>query len=380
MSERNTGKKKKHFGKIVLMLIIILIPFSFGLVVGRTGNYISYTPNFLLNIFNNDSDDNTIVDGQPIIDLQPIPDFAGTGYTTESIYEKVTPSIVEITVYEGNDLSPISSGTGIVMSEDGYIITNAHVLEGGTGVNVEFYNSQQASATIIGSDELTDIAVIKVEGVELEPAEFGSSDDLKVGQTAIVIGNPGGLSNTLTQGVISGLNREIDDNSRSIELIQVDAAVNPGNSGGPLFNSYGQVVGITSSKIADIDFEGIGFAIPINEAIPIIQSLIENGFVADRAVLGVTVFELNETNGPMNNLPSSGIFINSIDETSDLNNKGILEGDVIIKANGVEILTTNDLIDELDKYKPGDLFPLEIYRSSTGETIAVEVILSQQEP
>ena len=261
------------------------------------------------------------------------------------------------------------------MTDDGYIITNAHVVDGGTSVNVIFNDETQIRGTIIGADADTDIAVIKVESKNLTAAEFGDSNQLKIGERVVAIGNAGGLSGTCTQGIISGLNRDMDSGARSLALIQTSAAINPGNSGGPLTNRFGQVIGITSAKIAATDYEGIGFAIPITDALPIIQSLIENGYVTGRAVLGVQVIELNDSNGPRNGLPNRGVYIASITEGSDLISKGVRERDVIVEANGKTINTTNDLLEELENYSPGDTMNLGIYRPETKETYFVDVLL-----
>ena len=256
-----------------------------------------------------------------------------------------------------------------------YIITNAHVVEGGTSVNVTFHDDTNASGVIIGMDAATDLAVEKVDRKDLTAAEFGDSSALKMGERIVAIGNAGGLSGTITQGIVSGLDRDLGEGARSLKLIQVDAAINPGNSGGPLINRYGQVVGINSSKIASVEYEGIGFSIPINEAKPLLESIINSGYVTGRAVLGVSVVELNSSNGPANGLPSKGVCIIEFTADSDLPRQGVKPRDVIVEANGVDVETTDDLLTQLDKFAPGDLFNLVIYRSTTGQTYQVTVKL-----
>ena len=224
-------------------------------------------------------------------------------------------------------------------------------------------------------DTATDLAVVKVDMTGLKPAQFGDSSALKVGERIVAIGNAGGLSSTITQGIVSGLDRDLGDGARSLKLIQVDAAINPGNSGGPLINRVGQVVGINSSKIASVEYEGIGFSIPINEAKPILESIISHGYVKGRAVLGVSVVELNSSNGPINGLPSEGVCIMEFTADSDLPSKGVQLRDVIVEANGKDIVTTDDLLTELDKYSPGDMFSLVIYRATTRQTYSVDVRL-----
>ena len=366
-------RKRKKGPVILLMLVCIMASLGAGVIIGRSGNSsVEAIKNFMPQTATQEPKGDA-----PVVELQPLPEYTDGGYDTTEIFEKVNPSVVSINVYAGTSVSPIGSGTGIIMTEDGYIITNAHVVDGGTSVNIVFNDETQIRGTIIGADSDTDIAVIKVDKRGLTAAEFGDSTGLKIGERVVAIGNAGGLSGTCTQGIISGLNRDMDSGARSLALIQTSAAINPGNSGGPLVNRFGQVIGITSAKIAATDYEGIGFAIPITEAMPIITSLIENGYVAGRAVLGVQVIELNESNGPRNGLPSKGVYIASITVGSDLANKGIRERDVIVEANGKEIITTDDLLEELEKFSPGDTMNLGIYRPENDKVYYVDVILME---
>ena len=242
-------------------------------------------------------------------------------------------------------------------------------------MNVTFSDETDANGTIIGMDTTTDLAVVKVDKSGLTPAEFGDSSALKVGERILAIGNAGGLSSTMTQGIVSGLDRDLGEGARSLKLIQVDAAINPGNSGGPLINRFGQVIGINSSKIASVDYEGIGFSIPMNEAKPILESIISHGYVTGRAVLGVSVVELNSSNGPINGLPSEGVCIMEFTADSDLPRQGVQLRDVIVEANGRDITTTDDLLTELDKYSPGDTFNIVVYRATTRQTYSFDVKL-----
>ena len=375
-----TPKKKKSKLPIVILIAAVLgISLAGGVLVGNAlENEMGINPiNQALGIESAAPHTNTDPEANisEMVTLNPVPENNDGGYETTDIYEKVNPSVVNINVYSNQSVSPIGSGTGIIMTGDGYVITNAHVVDGGTSVNVIFHDGSNARGTIIGADATTDLAVVKVEKTGLTAAEFGDSTQLKVGERIVAIGNAGGLSSTMTQGIISGLDRDLGTGARSLKLIQVDAAINPGNSGGPLINRFGQVIGINSSKIADVDFEGIGFSIPISEAMPILEDIIQNGYVTGRAVLGVSVVELNASNGPMNGLPSQGIYIAEIQENSDLINKGVRTRDVIIEANGVEVTSTDQLLEELDKYSPGDIFNLVIYRAETNQTFSVDVLL-----
>ena len=370
-------KKKSKLPIIIVAMLVIGIGLGGGIVAGRlVQEDIGYNPiNETLGISDYLSSEENYAPLDEIITLNPVPENTDGGYETTDIYEKVNPSVVSINVYSNQSISPLGSGTGIVMTSDGYIITNAHVVDGGTSVNVVFHDGENLRGTIIGADSTTDLAVIKVEATNLTAAEFGDSSQLKVGERIVAIGNAGGLSSTMTQGIISGLDRDLGTGARSLKLIQVDAAINPGNSGGPLINRFGQVIGINSSKIADVDYEGIGFSIPISEAMPILEDIINNGYVTGRAVLGVSVVELNSSNGPINGLPSQGMYIAEIQEDSDLLNKGVRTRDVIIEANGREITTSDELLEELDKYSPGDMFRLVIYRPETKQTFTVDVLL-----
>lgn len=365
-------KKKRNIWPMALLMVAILcISLGFGYSVGKKPEI-----NRALNSIKETTDKQENVE-RPNIPLKPVPENIDGGYETTEIFKKVNPSVVNINVYAIQSVSPISSGTGIVMTEDGYIITNAHVVDGGSSVNVIFSDGEQLRGTIVGADTETDIAVIKVAATGLQAAEFGDSDELEIGERVVAIGNAGGLASTCTQGIISGLKRDVNASTRSLQLIQTNAAINPGNSGGPLVNRYGQVIGITSAKIASVNYEGIGFAIPITDAIPIIESIIENGYVTGRAVLGVQVIELNDSNGPINGLPNHGAYIASITEGSDLLNKGVRERDVIIEANGKEISNSNDLMEELQKFAPGDIMNIGIYRPETDKVYHVDVVLME---
>lgn len=371
-----TPKQKKSKLPIIIVLVAaVVISLAGGVMLGK---YAQNSHGMLNNSFNNIIEKNEGLNNEgkgDIFEIKPLPETSDTGYATTEIYKKVNPSVVSINVYANSSISPIGAGTGIVMTADGYILTNAHVVAGGSSVNVIFSDGSQSYGTIIGADADTDLAVVKVEKTGLTPAEFGDSSQLEIGERVVAIGNAGGLSSTLTQGVISGLDRDLNQGGRSLQLIQVDAAINPGNSGGPLINRFGQVIGINSSKIADVEFEGIGFSIPATQALPIVQSIIDYGYVAGRAALGVSVAALNQSNGPMNGLPSKGLYIAQIQDNSDLRAKGVRERDVIVEANGKEMLATNDLLKELESFSPGDSIKLKIYRAETNNTFEVSVTL-----
>lgn len=287
--------------------------------------------------------------------------------TTPAVIRKALPSVVGIVQYQANlNFEPAAQGSGIVISSDGYIITNAHVIQKADGIKVVLNNGEEYEARVVGADVRTDLAVIKIEANNLTFAELGNSDQIEMGESVIAIGNPSGLSlaGSVTQGIVSGLDRAVKSagSAYTINCIQTDAAINPGNSGGALVNQFGQVIGINSAKIAANDYEGIGFAIPINDAKPIIDDLIKNGRVTGRVKIGITdLREIDEVLASMNGLPT-GIYIYATDPASDLSQKGVTPGDVITKINGISIKSVDEIMDILKNFKPGDSITLTIYR------------------
>ena len=328
------------------------------------------------------------VSALPGLNIQDTPSDSDTTVSSDGklsdkeIIKKVSPAVVGIECYAfGNSFTPSSSGSGIIMTADGYIVTNAHVVEDAAGITVVLENGDAYAAELIGADSDTDLAVLKIEASNLTYAEFGNSDELERGDRVIAIGNPGGtvLAGSTTGGMVSGLNRNINSSSPySTSYIQVDAAINPGNSGGALVNEYGQVVGINSAKIAETDYEGIGFAIPINEALPIIQELMQYGHVTGRAALGIQGYMINEAVAAMRRMPV-GFGIEAVDPSSDLASKNVVAGDIITYINDKQVTSYDVLANELAEFKPGDTVKLTIYRSSSsggaGRSFDVNVVL-----
>ena len=276
-------------------------------------------------------------------------------------------------------VSPTSEGSGIIATSDGYIITNAHVVEDAASLKVVLYDGTTYSATIVGSDSITDLALIKIDATGLTAAEFGSSDDLEVADTVMAIGNPGGIefSSSVTVGYVSALNREItnSDTGYTMKCIQTDAAINPGNSGGALVNMKGQVVGINSSKIVATGYEGLGFAIPINTAQPIVSQLKQYGYVKDRAVLGVSGQFVDSMTARFYGL-TTGFYVYSV--SSDyVTAAGIQKGDIITKIDNTDVTAEATITAAVANKKPGESVTLTVYRSSTGKTFTATVQLSQ---
>ncbi|HBN85682.1 MAG TPA: peptidase S1 [Clostridiales bacterium] len=321
-----------------------------------------------------------------------------------AIADKVSPSVVGIVstysitdFFFGNRQSG-SEGSGIIIdAENGYVVTNNHVIESSmntksndllAGARIEVILPREPdkryAATVVGRDSETDLALLKIDAPNLVAAELGDSDDLKVGELAVAIGNPGGSDflSSVTAGVISGLDRNIgwkSEEGNVYTLIQTDAAINPGNSGGALVNSRGQVVGINTVKITASGYEGLGFAIPINRVKEITNSLLKDGYVSrNRPWLGVSIStQYNEQVATQFKLPA-GAYIVEVTADSPAKLAGLKVNDIITKADGKEIKTGNELIEIVNKKSPGDVISIEYYRTETKETMQVDVIIGDE--
>lgn len=300
--------------------------------------------------------------------------------TIPQIVEKVSPSVVGISciLTTGGQ----ATGTGIIMSEDGYILTNAHVVSGAKDVSVvlsKALDSEQIDAEIIGADTQTDIAVLKISKTNLPAAEFGTSSELVVGEAAIVIGNPLGfeLEGSVTAGIISALDRNLTIEDREMNLIQTDASINNGNSGGPLINAYGQVVGITSAKINSAYADGLGFAIPIDDAMPIVEDLMKYGYVKGRPVVGISGENITEIYSQYYGIPQ-GFIVRDVTEGSGADKAGIKVGDIVIGINGELITTIEEFNNIKANFKAGDTITVSLYRNN--KRTDVDVVLGENTP
>lgn len=306
--------------------------------------------------------------------------------STAQIAEKVSPSVVGListvkgfTFFYNQETTAESSGSGIIISSDGYIITNNHVISGADSVKVALNNGETYDATLIGTDQDTDLAVIKIDATGLTPAVLGDSDALAVGEKAIAIGNPLGpdLAGTVTEGIVSALNRSITVDGVEYNLLQTDAAINNGNSGGALVNQYGQVIGINSVKISSSGVEGLGFAIPINDAKPIINDLMNYGYVKGRPLIGLMLSELSPQVAYYNNLPvEEGLYVTEVTVGAAAELAGIRRGDIVVKANGEKVTTVSALNEIRDRFKAGDKMTLTINRD--GKEKDIELTLSEK--
>ncbi len=378
---QDSGSRKKSSGKgfkvfITLIAVVlggcVLALASFGIYSIVTDNE---NDNDKLPIYSGQSDVNQEDDQNGIqFNLEAKPD---TGETVTSangelsateIYKTVSPSVVGVIQYQyASSFEPYGSGSGIIISEDGYILTNAHVIQGASVVKVVLYNEEEYEATIVGSDTQTDIAVLKIDAQNLTKAALGDSSQVEVGEKVYAIGNPGGLSlqSSFTDGIISGVDRIVttSDSIYSMTVLQTNAAINPGNSGGALVNGYGQVIGITSSKLVDVDYEGIGFAIPISTAVPIVEELMNNGYVSGRAMLGITGTSIDSITAKYYNVPM-GVQIVSIDAEGSFAGTSAQVGDIITSFNGNEVSSMDDLQNLLAESSPGDVVEVGLYRYS----------------
>ncbi len=292
------------------------------------------------------------------------------------IVNKVSPSVVGVACQLSNGTS---YGTGFIISKDGYIVTNYHVIEGARSINVTFSvsdDTQDYSAELVGGDEQTDIAVLKIDKTDLTAVELGKSGELVVGELAITIGNPLGseLSGTVTAGIISALNRTLTVEDRKMTLIQTDASINSGNSGGPLINSYGQVVGITSAKISGTNTDNLGFAIPIDEALPIVSDLIEYGYVKGRPVVGMVGEDISEIYSQYYDIPR-GFIVRDITDGGPADKAGVKVGDIVIGIEG-ELIESMDEFNEVKaKFKAGETITVSVYRDD--EIVDLSITLAE---
>lgn len=349
--EIKKDKKNNILTKVFLIILVLAISiFAFTTAIY---DMISTTPHE--NIIENEDEDESIklnLNGKPVLE-EKTRDSSGR-YTTVGIAEVVSPSIVEILTFDENENSPKGNGSGIIIDSEGIIITNSHVIVDSSKIKVKLLSTLNTyDAEIIGRDSKTDLAVIKISADErLIPAELGNSDYVQLGEQVMAIGNPGGLSGSITGGYVSGLNRMIKTDSTGYEMncIQTDAAISPGNSGGALVNMYGQIIGITSSKYVNSSFEGLGFAITINEAKPIIEELIENGHISGRFKIGISFIETELISTEEEPIPE-GIIIDKINDDADIAKSGLKAGDIITKIEDTPIKNYDSLMIAIKKYE-----------------------------
>ena len=310
---------------------------------------------------------------------------SGSSLTTEQVADLVSPSVVVITteqvVYSqwswyGQNQVESGAGSGVIISSDGYILTCAHVVDGASTITVTI-GDKDYTATLVGEDTTSDIAVIKIDANGLTPATVGDSDSLKVGQNVMAVGNPlGELGGTVTGGMISALNRSVtiqgSSSVNTMSLIQMDASVSPGNSGGGLFNMNGELVGIVNAKSSSSDAEGLGFAIPINDAIKVAQELLENGYVTGRPYLGITYLAVTDAQTASQlGVNAYGVYVVEVVKGGPAEKAGLQAGERIVSVDGTEIASKDDLGTLMQKHAAGDTLSITIARDGQMQTVNV---------
>ncbi len=304
---------------------------------------------------------------------------ADDAFVAASVSSYVLNSVVEITTesvtyntFMGQYVTE-GAGSGVIVSSDGYIVTNAHVIDGASGITVTLSDGTEYSAELIASDTKTDLAVVKIAAENLPSAVFGSSSELCVGEPVIAIGNPlGELGGTVTSGIISALDRQITIGGQAMTLLQTDASVSPGNSGGGLFNSKGELIGIVNAKSSGQDAEGLGFAIPSDTAKEVIEQLIAFGYVQGRITLGLSLVDINDrSTASAYRVSTYGVYVLSVTEGSSAEAAGFKSGDRLVSFNGTEFSSSTELAEMLNEYNIGDTVTFIVSRNRRHHTISV---------
>lgn len=309
-----------------------------------------------------------------------------SGMTTAQVSEMVSPSVVVITteqvVYSqwswyGQNQVESGAGSGVVISSDGYILTCAHVVSGASNITVTIGDTDYP-ATVVGEDDTSDVAVLKIDATDLTPATVGNSDSLAVGESVLAVGNPlGELGGTVTDGIISALDREVTVEGKNMTLLQTSAAVSPGNSGGGLFNEKGELVGIVNAKSGGDNVEGIGFAVPINTAMEVAEQLIANGYVSGRPAMGIQVIAITDLQTAMQaGVSQLGVYVQSVDPGSAAEQAGLQVGDLFVSVDGTAVSTTSDVTAVLDEHQVGDVIEVQVVRDK--QVLSLNVTLQEK--
>ena len=378
-------KKKKHHvngGKVARSAVALVLAAAMGFVGGFAGAKVGGTGKVVIqqaapstSASSSSSSDGSITSASA----------SGSSLSTEQVADLVSPSVVVITteqvVYSqwswyGQNQVESGAGSGVIISSDGYILTCAHVVDGASNITVTI-NDKDYTATLVGEDTTSDIAVIKIDANGLTPATVGDSDGLKVGQNVMAVGNPlGELGGTVTGGMISALNRSVTiqgtNSTNTMSLIQMDASVSPGNSGGGLFNMNGELIGIVNAKSSSSDAEGLGFAIPINDAIKVAEELLQNGYVTGRPYLGISYLAVTDAQTAQQlGVNSYGVYIMEVVKGGPAEQAGLKAGDRIVSIDGTEIASKDDLGTLMQKHAAGDTLSITVARDGQMQTVSV---------
>lgn len=384
--KKKPRRRKKTAWRIAAVLILVLVLILGSSLAfsgsGADGSQSGSMPDDWEDYFRNyfeDAQTTTVNTNIPRADLEP--GFTielqeqGEELSLQQLYERCADTIVAITGTV-EDESGYYWGTGVIASPDGLIVTNAHIIDGCDSAEVTLYNDESYEAELVGVDGISDLALLKIDAEGLPAAVFGDVSSIAVGDEVAAIGNPLGedFRSTLTNGIISAIDRGLNYNGRTMSLLQTNTAINQGNSGGALFNMYGQVVGITNMKMMSYysSIEGIGFAIPSSTVKSVVDSLAANGEVRGRPSIGITVGAIPEDVSSHYDIPS-GLYVSGVQENSDAQLKGVQVGDILTAVNGQEVYTTEDVAAIKDAMAVGDTMTLSLWRD--GETIEVEIEL-----
>ena len=374
-------KPKKNAGKAAKSIVALVLAAAMGFMGGFVGARFGGGSKVVIQQVERPASSDSSTDSTG----NSISATSGTGLSTAQVAEMVSPSVVVITteqvVYSqwswyGQSQVESGAGSGVIISSDGYILTCAHVVSGASNITVSI-GDKDYPATLVGEDTTSDIAVVKVDATGLTPATVGDSDNLKVGESVMAVGNPlGELGGTVTSGIVSALNRSVSIQGSSsvntMSLIQMDASVSPGNSGGGLFNMNGELIGLVNAKSSSSDAEGLGFAIPINDAIKVAQDLLENGYVSGRPYMGITYLAVTDAQTAAQlNVTAYGVYVVDVVQGGPADKAGLKTGDRIVSIDGTEIAQKDDLGTLIQQHAAGDTLSITVAREGQMQTVSL---------
>ena len=369
-------KRRKHSGgRIARSAVALVLAAAMGFAGGFVGARVGNAGNKVV-IQQVERTDSSAASGTAV---------SSGGMTTSQVSEMVSPSVVVITteqvVYSqwswyGQNQVESGAGSGVIISSDGYILTCAHVVSGASQITVTIGDTDY-TATVVGEDDTSDVAVLKIDATGLTPATVGDSDSLSVGDSVLAVGNPlGELGGTVTSGIVSALNRSVtiqgSSSTNTMSLIQMDASVSPGNSGGGLFNMNGELIGLVNAKSSSSDAEGLGFAIPINDAIQVAQDLLENGYVSGRPYMGITYIAVTDAQTAAQlNVNAYGVYVVDVVQGGPADKAGLKAGDRIVSIDGNEIAQKDDLGTLMQQHTAGDTLSITVARDGQMQTVSL---------
>lgn len=368
-------RRKRSGGRIVRSAAALVLAAAMGFAGGFVGARVGNAGNKVV-IQQVERTDSSAASGTAV---------SSGGMTTSQVSEMVSPSVVVITteqvVYSqwswyGQNQVESGAGSGVIISSDGYILTCAHVVSGASQITVTIGDTDY-TATVVGEDDTSDVAVLKIDATGLTPATVGDSDSLSVGDSVLAVGNPlGELGGTVTSGIVSALNRSVTiqgtSSTNTMSLIQMDASVSPGNSGGGLFNMNGELIGLVNAKSSSSDAEGLGFAIPINDAIQVAQDLLENGYVSGRPYMGITYIAVTDAQTAAQfNVNAYGVYVVDVVQGGPADKAGLKVGDRIVSIDGTEIAQKDDLGTLMQQHTAGDTLSITVARDGQMQTVSL---------